>query len=164
MENNIATVSCLGLSTVSPSSLNTSTNTLPSSLPALQVTCRTITALTLNWAVGSRNSVPSYKVTEWMSNEKLSSTRVVLNSPCRTRRTRKSGICSPRSCRFTMEKQHGHCELFWTFGRFAFILDTSTNTLPPTLPALQVKCHKVTALTRNWVNGRASSMSSSKMA
>jgi hypothetical protein len=35
---------CVGLPTVFPSSLNTPTNSLPASLPALQVKCRSVTA------------------------------------------------------------------------------------------------------------------------
>jgi hypothetical protein len=83
--------------------LNTSTNTPPSSLLVFQVKCRTVTALTYNWALGSIGSVLSSKVATWIRNERGGSTRLVLNSLSSSRRTRESGICSLRSSRIIME-------------------------------------------------------------
>jgi hypothetical protein len=60
--------------------LNTPTNTAFVSLLALQVTCHNTTSLTRNWAIGSRRSVPSSKMTKWFRSEKGSSTRLVSSS------------------------------------------------------------------------------------
>jgi hypothetical protein len=58
---------------------------------------------------------------------------------------------------------HGHCELFLAVDRFIFILNTAAHTPLVSHPECQVKCHKITVLTRNWAVGSANSVSSSKL-
>jgi hypothetical protein len=102
MENTV-TVSYFGLSTILPSSFNTSANALPFSPPALQVKCRSGTALTHNWATGRPCSAASPKKACWILNEKRSSTSLGLNFLSGIRRNRTHGICNSKSCRTIME-------------------------------------------------------------
>jgi hypothetical protein len=48
---------------------------------------------------------------------------------------------------------HGDCELFWAVHCFTFIWNAPTNSLPVSLPELQVTCHNATRKYRNWEDG-----------